>query len=345
MTQAITAAAHSEGEGTIASAANQHVSGKYNIQDLSGDYVEIIGNGTNDENRSNARTLSWTGDETIAGDLIFNGNTSLTSELADKSEVTWNQINVTGSKIAEISIDGTTTDVYAPTSGGATSLSGLSDVTITSATNGQVILYDSANSVWKNSNLPTGSSTLDGLTDVTISSPTDGQALIYDSNSGEWTNGAGGGGSSTLSGLTDVTITSAANGQALLYDSVNSIWINGNVGSGSSTLDGLTDVTITSVTDGQILTYDSSNNKWKNAAASSGVTTLNGLSDVTITSASNSQVLTYNNGTWENAAIAPTASSVTYSNTVSGMIATNTQAAIDELASAIGDVESLLASI
>lgn len=340
---------HAEGIGTVAASVSQHASGRYNIADSQDTYIEIVGNGNGiagDQNeRANARTLDWQGNETIAGDLIFNGNISLTSELADKSEVTWNQIGVTGSKIAEISIDGTTTDIYAPTSGGATSLSGLSDVTITSATNGQAILYDSANSVWKNSNLPTGSSTLDGLTDVTISSPADGQSLIYDSNSGKWINGAGGGGSSTLSGLTDVTITSATDGQALLYDSVNSIWVNGNVSSGSSTLDGLTDVIITSATDGQVLTYDSSNNKWKNAAASGGATTLNGLSDVTITSASNSQVLTYNNGTWENAAVAPAASSVTYSNTASGMIATNTQAAIDELASTLGDVESLLATI
>ena len=36
--------------------------------------------------------------------------------------------------------------------GGASNLSGLSDVTITSATNGQVLKYDSANSVWKNAN-------------------------------------------------------------------------------------------------------------------------------------------------------------------------------------------------
>lgn len=340
---------HTEGIGTVAASVSQHASGRYNIADSQDTYIEIVGNGNGiagDQNeRANARTLDWQGNETIAGDLIFNGNISLTSELADKSEVTWNQIGVTGSKIAEISIDGTTTDIYAPTSGGATSLSGLSDVTITSATNGQAILYDSANSVWKNSNLPTGSSTLDGLTDVTISSPAGGQSLIYDSNSGEWINGAGGGGSSTLSGLTDVTITSATDGQALLYDSVNSIWVNGNVSSGSSTLDGLTDVIITSATDGQVLTYDSSNNKWKNATASGGATTLNGLSDVTITSASNSQVLTYNNGTWENAAVAPAASSVTYSNTASGMIATNTQAAIDELASTLGDVESLLATI
>lgn len=36
-----------------------------------------------------------------------------------------------------------------------------------------------------------GSSTLAGLTDVTISSPTNGQALVYDSTSSKWVNGAG----------------------------------------------------------------------------------------------------------------------------------------------------------
>lgn len=36
--------------------------------------------------------------------------------------------------------------------GGASNLSGLSDVSISSATNGQVLKYDSANSVWKNAN-------------------------------------------------------------------------------------------------------------------------------------------------------------------------------------------------
>jgi len=41
-----------------------------------------------------------------------------------------------------------------------------------------------------------GSSTLSGLTDVNLSSPTDGQALVYDATSSKWVNGAGGGGSS-----------------------------------------------------------------------------------------------------------------------------------------------------
>ena len=39
-----------------------------------------------------------------------------------------------------------------------------------------------------------GSSTLAGLTDVDISSPTNGQALVYDANAAKWKNGAGGGG-------------------------------------------------------------------------------------------------------------------------------------------------------
>jgi len=41
-----------------------------------------------------------------------------------------------------------------------------------------------------------GASSLQGLSDVNISSPTNGQALVYDATSSKWVNGAGGGGSS-----------------------------------------------------------------------------------------------------------------------------------------------------
>ena len=68
------------------------------------------------------------------------------------STVVWNQIQSTGTKIATVSVDGTSTDVYAPTSGGATSLAGLSDVTVSSVSNGQVLKYDSTNQVWVNAN-------------------------------------------------------------------------------------------------------------------------------------------------------------------------------------------------
>lgn len=39
-----------------------------------------------------------------------------------------------------------------------------------------------------------GASTLSGLTDVDISNPTDGQTLVYNAATGKWENGAGGGG-------------------------------------------------------------------------------------------------------------------------------------------------------
>lgn len=44
-----------------------------------GKYVEIVGNGTADSSRSNARTLDWKGNEWLAGSLTL-GSTTLTEE-------------------------------------------------------------------------------------------------------------------------------------------------------------------------------------------------------------------------------------------------------------------------
>ena len=52
---------HAEGNSTIASSENQHVQGKYNIEDTNGKYAFIIGNGTNDSERSNAIAIDWNG--------------------------------------------------------------------------------------------------------------------------------------------------------------------------------------------------------------------------------------------------------------------------------------------
>lgn len=62
---------HAEGYMTVATGANQHVGGKYNVADGGNVYAEIIGNGTADNARSNARTLKWNGDETLAGKLTI----------------------------------------------------------------------------------------------------------------------------------------------------------------------------------------------------------------------------------------------------------------------------------
>lgn len=71
------------------------------------------------------------------------------------STVSVTQIQSTGTKIATITIDSTDTDLYAPTSGGSSSLAGLSDVSISSPTSGQVLQYDGTD--WINANAGGGS--------------------------------------------------------------------------------------------------------------------------------------------------------------------------------------------
>lgn len=60
---------HAEGESTVAEGEAQHVFGKYNIRDGRTAFVEIVGNGDSDDTRSNARTLDWKGNETVAGKI------------------------------------------------------------------------------------------------------------------------------------------------------------------------------------------------------------------------------------------------------------------------------------
>lgn len=52
---------HAEGYYTRASSRYQHVQGKHNIEDSSGKYAFIIGNGTDNDNRSNAFAVDWEG--------------------------------------------------------------------------------------------------------------------------------------------------------------------------------------------------------------------------------------------------------------------------------------------
>lgn len=86
-TQASGNASHAEGRGTIANHEAQHVFGEFNTADDSeaaagarGNYVEIVGNGTAVDSRSNARTLDWQGNETIAGTLTIEGNKEIDAE-------------------------------------------------------------------------------------------------------------------------------------------------------------------------------------------------------------------------------------------------------------------------
>lgn len=83
-------ASHAEGLYTQAKAKCQHVQGRYNITDGTdnqsdyGSYAHIVGNGTSNNNRSNAHTLDWNGNAWFAGDVQSETGGKL-SEKTDKS--------------------------------------------------------------------------------------------------------------------------------------------------------------------------------------------------------------------------------------------------------------------
>lgn len=78
---------HAEGSNTIASCENQHVQGRYNINDTEGEYLHIVGNGSSENNRSNAHTLDWEGNAWYAGKLSQEGTPTEDKDLATKKYV------------------------------------------------------------------------------------------------------------------------------------------------------------------------------------------------------------------------------------------------------------------
>ena len=107
---------HAEGYDTRASSDYQHVQGKYNIEDAANKYAHIVGNGADDNKRSNAHTLDWKGNAWYAGDVQANNVPYVASEkvvltvpaatiTAKKTKID----NATEDNLVEISIDSAVT--------------------------------------------------------------------------------------------------------------------------------------------------------------------------------------------------------------------------------------------
>lgn len=79
---------HAEGEGTVASGTNQHVQGTYNIADEENRYSHIVGNGTNDDERSNAHTLDRRGNAWFGGKVTAGADPSDDMDLVTKRSMT-----------------------------------------------------------------------------------------------------------------------------------------------------------------------------------------------------------------------------------------------------------------
>jgi hypothetical protein len=120
--------AHIEGFYNIALGDYQHVGGKFNSADAN--KAVIIGNGADGNNRANAYTLDWDGNATFAGDVTLGTTLSTTAQTVAAainelyqtgggSQVSVTQKVSTGTNIADIIVDGVTTQLFAPTSGGS----------------------------------------------------------------------------------------------------------------------------------------------------------------------------------------------------------------------------------
>ena len=109
---------HTEGHKTTAKNRSQHAFGEYNELDPSaalswdrGTYIEIVGNGTDENVRSNARTLDWDGNEVLAGKITANG-----VNLNDELNLKQNALGFTPENVAnkKTTLDDNS-DAYYPT--------------------------------------------------------------------------------------------------------------------------------------------------------------------------------------------------------------------------------------
>lgn len=154
MTHAIGNYSHTEGYYTIASSESQHVQGKYNILDTNNVYADIVGNGTAYDARSNAYTLDWSGNGVYAGKVTVG-----TAPTADMDVATKLYVDTTMSNVS-------------------TDLVGLTDTTITTPTDGQILIYDATNSKWINSNF----TAVSAESDTNVNDMLDSFSLDYTSN-------------------------------------------------------------------------------------------------------------------------------------------------------------------
>lgn len=129
---------HTEGQETVAVCAYQHVFGTFNEEDpmteyneeygeyegeesppspseTKGDYIEIVGNGTDGESRSNARTLDWSGNERLAGMLYVNADSDGTGGNAVLTASAFVSPAFTGTPTAPTAVSGTSTTQIATT--------------------------------------------------------------------------------------------------------------------------------------------------------------------------------------------------------------------------------------
>lgn len=181
------------------------------------------------------------------------------------SVVTITPTLLSGTKVADYSIDGDNGSLYAPDN--SYTLPIASANTLGGIKVGQNLSIDQ-NGVLSATGGGGGASSLDDLTDVDITSPLDGQVLKY--NNGEWVNGADTGG------------TQAVELTQQQYDALSSqekadptkVYYITDAPSSNLDIDDLQNVNISNPSNGEVLKYDSNNQKWVNGSVSGSIPSL-----------------------------------------------------------------------
>jgi hypothetical protein len=159
--------------------------------------------------------------------------------------------------------------------------------------------------------------------DVTITSPSNGEALIYNSASGDWENGTVSATVAALNDVGDVTITTPANTQVIKYNSTSGDWENGAVAyadvSGTPTLGTAAALDVGTSANNVVQLNGSAQLPAVDGSQLTGISAtvaaLNDIGDVSAAAPNNGDVIAYNStsGDWEAAAQSVSAPSVTVS--------------------------------
>ena len=190
--------------------------GKLKLNTASTDYIGGVKIGSGLSIASDG-TISVTGgggggasidDTTTASDKTWSSN-KINTELGTKQA----NLNAGANITLTPQLDGTVTIASSGGGGGSSTLSGLSDVNLSSLSQGQCLKYDSTSSKWINASFPTPSMNLDDLTDVESNNPSDESLLMFSSTLSKWVPVTG-----RFVRYMDFTATLAAGSTSLLFN-------------------------------------------------------------------------------------------------------------------------------
>jgi len=135
LTEATAVASHAEGAGTKAASQCQHAQGKYNEIDTQDIYADIVGWGTDENNRANIETLKTNGDFWVAGE-ITDGNGITLSDILPTDTVSGNPCVITDAfggscKSLSLDIEPIQSGSGTPSPDNVRAISGISSATVT----------------------------------------------------------------------------------------------------------------------------------------------------------------------------------------------------------------------